>query len=136
MPTFNFKCSNCSLIFDKIVRKSVEKTPCKSCGSESHKILSNFGSFSFQSGSHIGNSGVDSLDSSIDKRIGRDADDRWEHLKEIDKVKNDIRKNGSGRMLVRDFENDTYREATVEEDSKNKNLHKAIQKKLTEETSE
>lgn len=89
MPIFEYHCAHCGLSVEKIQKASVEHIECPSCGKESNKVISDFG-FAFKNGKVNGNSGVDSLDSSIDKIVGRDAEMRWEHVKDRESYKKKI----------------------------------------------
>lgn len=100
MPMYEFKCSNCGLRFEKLVHdKNVKTHDCLSCGSESAKELSTFG-FVFGSGKTPGNTGVDSLDSSVDKGVGRDAAQRWEAIKDRNSTKRKIQRSNGGEGKV------------------------------------
>lgn len=82
MPLFEFKCTKCNFQFEKLIRdRTCLEYPCMSCQHTALKQLSGFG-FRFSGGGTVGNTGVDSLDSSIDKAVGRDADSRWETVKD------------------------------------------------------
>jgi len=96
MPIFEFKCASCSLRFEKLVRKKdVDTYPCPSCEKDAKKKLSGFG-FRFASGKTPGNTGVDSLDRSVDKAVGRDADLRWEAVKNRNAYKRQVQHDNGG----------------------------------------
>jgi|AntRauTorckE6833_2_1112554.scaffolds.fasta_scaffold00008_2 putative FmdB family regulatory protein len=82
MAVFEYGCDSCGLRQEKLFRKEPPKTlSCSSCGAEAERLISDFG-FAFGDGKVPGNTGVDSLDRDHDKRIGRDAEVRWEHVKD------------------------------------------------------
>lgn len=92
MPMYEFKCPECGLRFEKLVHdKNVKSHNCLSCGALSTKELSSFG-FVFGSGKTPGNTGVDSLDSSVDKGVGRDAARRWEAVKDRNSYKRRVQR--------------------------------------------
>lgn len=96
MPMLEFHCPSCSLRFEKLVRKkNVTSHACPSCDTESPKMLSAFG-FKFASGKVVGNSGVDSLDSSVDRAVGRDAEKRWEAVKDRNAYKRQVQHDNGG----------------------------------------
>lgn len=41
MPIFEYKCSNCNKVFEKVLMKPVKYVKCD-CGSEAEKIFSTF----------------------------------------------------------------------------------------------
>jgi putative FmdB family regulatory protein len=95
MPRYEFKCSPCSLRFEESVKMGVKSHPCPKCSAPSPKKLSSFG-FQFASGKVPGNTGVDSLDSSVDKAVGRDADKRWETIKDRRALKRQVQHDNGG----------------------------------------
>lgn len=104
MPTFDFKCSNCGLIFEKFVRdRKTTSYKCLDCGvNAERKKVSEVG-FQFEQGKTPGNTGVDSLDSSIDKFVGRDSARRWEAIKDRKTQKRKVqrRNGGEGKVPLR-----------------------------------
>jgi len=89
---YEFKCPECGLCFEKLIHeKNVKTHECLSCGAISSKELSSFG-FVFGSGKTPGNTGVDSLDSSVDKGVGRDAARRWEAVKDRNSNKRKVQR--------------------------------------------
>lgn len=103
MPIFEYLCEGCGLKAEKIMKTSVESIPCPSCGKDASKVISDFG-FAFANGKVNGNSGVDSLDSSIDKIVGRDAAMRWETVKDRESQKLNVLKEASGQSVQRTSE--------------------------------
>lgn len=96
MPMFEFKCESCYLRFEKLVKnRDTTHYNCPECGSNSERQLSAFG-FQFASGKTTGNTGVDSLDSSVDKSVGRDADRRWEMIKNRRAYKQQVQYDNGG----------------------------------------
>lgn len=106
MPRFDFKCKSCGLIFEKFISQKDNTTsstiPCIDCKAESEKQLPDV-AFTFASGKVVGNSGVDSLDTDIDKAVGRDADKRWESIKKRDSEKKAVQQDngGIGKVPIR-----------------------------------
>lgn len=97
MAVVDYACSSCGLRAEKFFRaEAPDEIECPSCGAISKKTLSDFG-FVFGDGKVPGNSGVDSLDRSLDKHIGRDAETRWEYVKDRNSKKREVRRDhGSG----------------------------------------
>lgn len=98
MPLFEFKC-DCGLVFEEIVRDETAQThECPDCGRTAEKEISDFG-FKFE-GKGDGNpekdTGVDSVDNNIDRIIGRDADHRWEHIKDRQSRKRRVQRKEDG----------------------------------------
>ena len=82
MPMYQFRCNSCGASFEKLVRKgNPTAIPCIACGAEALRGVSDFG-FAFGDGKTDGNTGVHSLDTDLDKRIGRDAQESWEKYKD------------------------------------------------------
>lgn len=91
MAVFDYSCG-CGAEFEKFHRNDPpEKVKCPSCGSEAKRLFSEFG-FSFGDGKIPGNSGVDYLDSEIDHLVGRDAERRWESVKDRASYKRRVRR--------------------------------------------
>jgi len=103
MPIFEYQCPACGLRAEKIFKVAAESISCPSCGMNAPKVLSDFG-FSFANGKVNGNSGVDSLDSSIDKIVGRDASLRWESVKDRESQKLAAIKDANGKPVQRTSE--------------------------------
>lgn len=101
MPMYDYKCE-CGLSFEALVRKKEDaaEQECPACGEAAAKEFgSGFLGFMFGSGQTPGNTGVDSLDSKIDKLVGRDADERWEEVKDRESHKRSVRKDRGKRAL-------------------------------------
>lgn len=106
MPTYDFKCSDCGLVFDKFVRdRDTSSFTCLDCGSEASRSEVSPINFVFGNGKVVGNTGVDSLDSSIDKAVGRDAEKRWEAVKDRSSRKRSIQRDNGGEGKVPLFKN-------------------------------
>lgn len=69
MPIFEYKCKLCGYLFEELVRDGNDfNIPCKKCGSDSEKQVSQFSS-SVNGGSS---------NETIDITIGREANKRWQ----------------------------------------------------------
>lgn len=92
MAVVEYACKACGLRVERFFRKDPpQEVICDSCGNKAGKCLSDFG-FVFESGKVPGNTGVDSLDSEIDKVIGRDAESRWERIKDRNRQKRAVQR--------------------------------------------
>jgi putative FmdB family regulatory protein len=99
MPVFEFSCPSCGLRFEKLVKdKTCQEHSCLDCGAVAQKQLSSFG-FRFEASKSPGPTGVDSLDSNVDKIVGRDADKRWEYIKDRNTEKRRVQ--GSDKVPLR-----------------------------------
>lgn len=97
---YEFRCHECGLRFEKLIHDSTIKTHnCLSCGESAQRCLAD-PSFVFGSGSTVGNTGVDSLDSSIDKGVGRNAEKRWEAVKDRNSYKRKVQRSNGGEGKV------------------------------------
>jgi putative FmdB family regulatory protein len=67
---YEYQCGTCGLKFEELMntREGSEVIPCRSCGSNSSRIFSSFAS------AIAGGSGNES----VDMRIGREANKRWQ----------------------------------------------------------
>lgn len=123
MPMYDYKCE-CGLAFEALVR-SKDEAPDKECPSCGEMVPKNqapsFLGFLFGSGNTPGNTGVDSLDSSIDKMVGRDADQRWEDVKDRNSYKRKVRDKYGAKALKKTTEGD-YEVMDDEEIERSKNL--------------
>lgn len=100
MAVFEYKCSQCRLRKEQIFRKDPPKAiACPACGAEAVRQLADFG-FAFADGKYQGNTGVDSLDRDVDKRVGRDAKDRWEQVKDRFSRKREVQRQHGGESAV------------------------------------
>jgi putative FmdB family regulatory protein len=70
MPIYEYQCRECGLKFEELVnsKEESEVTTCRSCGSSASRIFSSFAS------AIAGGSGNES----VDMRIGREANKRWQ----------------------------------------------------------
>lgn len=101
MPRYDFKCPECGLVFDKFIRnREVNSLDCIDCGSDAPRSNIAAVGFVFGNGKTTGNTGVDSLDSNIDKAIGRDADKRWEAIKDRRTMKRGVQRDNGGEGKV------------------------------------
>jgi len=137
MPMYEFQCPDCSLLFEKLIRTKDEDTmPCPSCKGEATKKLSGFG-FKFGSGQTPGNTGVDSLDRSIDKTVGRDAEVRWEAIKDRNARKRAIQHQVGGDTpvpLTKNPHTGEYQPVPESELPRIQELHVEYQEAYTEHT--
>lgn len=136
MPMFEFECS-CGLRFEKLIRGGPpEAHTCKSCGAEAPRVLSDFG-FSFGDGKVDGNTGVHSLDTNIDHRIGRDAKRAWEVYKDRFSRKRQVQREagGEGNVPVK-IEDGDYVPMTPEEVDRFKSMHAFNRETLAEHRKE
>lgn len=94
MPTYTFKCSKCSLRFEKSLKLSEDKkVECISCGSETNKMP--------PTGVGLKMAEPTKIPKDIDKAVGKDAEKRWMEYEEKKKVKDKIREeSGSKRLSV------------------------------------
>lgn len=138
MPMHEFKCSECGLKFEDLVDEDQESIECKSCGAEAEKSISGFG-FQFDSGKmEDGTIGVDSVDNDVDKVIGRDADERWERVKDRESKKRKVarkRADDEDAPVKRDPEGKEYDVIPEDEQLKNAWLHEQ-RKEFEEQNSE
>lgn len=103
MAMKEYACGSCGLRFEKFFRSEApEISECPSCGENAEKCLSDFG-FVFGNGKVPGNSGVDSLDRDLDKHVGRDAQTRWEYVKDRNSRKRTVQREygGEGKVPLR-----------------------------------
>lgn len=126
MPMYEFVCSKCNLQFEKLIRgQGISETPCLDCDGVAVRQLSGFG-FQFASGKVVGNSGVDSLDSSVDRNVGRNAEARWETIKDRQAFKRTVQRDngGLGKVpLTRDSITGEYIPTPVERLERLNSLH-------------
>lgn len=106
MPKYTFECASCDARFTRKLKMGEHPDhPCPSCGSQADRLWDgeSFG-FDFQESTTAapGNSGVSKHDyPTADQAIGRDAEKRWETIEARDKVKDEVRKKGGHRALMR-----------------------------------
>lgn len=127
MPRYDFKCAECGLIFDKFVRdREIRSYECLDCGSDADRSSIAAVGFVFGNGKTTGNTGVDSLDSSIDKSVGRDSERRWEAIKDRQTTKRRVQRDHGGEGKVPLRRNPTtgeYEAMKGSEVSRFQNLH-------------
>jgi putative FmdB family regulatory protein len=101
MPMYEFQCT-CGTLFEKLIR-GVEGAPashpCPACGEGATRKITGFG-FSFGDGKVHGNTGVHSLDTDIDLRVGRDSKDAWETYKDRFSRKRQVQRDAGGEGQV------------------------------------
>lgn len=83
MPTYDYQCNHCGLLFEKSVlfseRENTQK--CKSCGEQAEPQMARDISFSFNP--NIGNkptppnTGISGYDHKVDRAIGKSAEFGW-----------------------------------------------------------
>jgi len=103
MPKYVFECPVCNLRFERSLKVGDHPThECPECQDQAPLVMSGFG-FSFaEGGASAANSGVHDQDyPTADKAVGRSAKRRWDYIKERDKVKEEARKQGETRALIR-----------------------------------
>lgn len=130
MPIYEFQCT-CGVKFERMVRSGKpDAMACPSCQAQAERVLSDFG-FAFGDGKVPGNTGVYSLDTDIDKRIGRDAAANWEYYKDRFARKREVQRDagGVGRVPVK-VEGGDYVPMAPEEVDRFKVLHNGYQKAL------
>lgn len=139
MPVFDFHCSHCGLHFSKLVRdRKTTSAPCKECSQEAAKKLSTPQAHFADSsrGNPRGETGVYGLDTSVDLNVGRDAQNRWEIVKdresEKDKLHAEAKRitgNPDAKMAIkRDPVTLEYQPMTVAEVRQNVELQKEYKK--------
>jgi predicted nucleic acid-binding Zn ribbon protein len=105
MPKYTFECQHdgCNLRFERTLKQ--ENWPsfeCPACGELAPRVLEGF-AFGFKGDpAKEGNSGVHKEDyPTADHAVGRDAERRWAHYAERDKVKQQVRAQGGSPALMR-----------------------------------
>lgn len=99
MPTYDFHCRDCNLTYSQFLRKRASSrpaAPCPGCGVDQEAALGAVGHV-FQDGKDVaadpdarGETGVYGLDYSTDKNVGRDAQARWEAVKDRNSSKQEL----------------------------------------------
>jgi len=117
MPKFEFFCSHCGLLFDKIVQEvSVKETECKSCKGLAKKHFKPHS---------IGVTYKDGLPptATIDQIVGSDADKRWGRVNDLHTKANQIRRDSkvpvvevsaSGELKAASKENIEFRKSVAD----------------------
>lgn len=105
MPKYTFECQmeGCALRFERTLKMGEHGShECPNCHEQAPRVMEGF-AFGFkESGEKVGNSGVHKEDyPTADHAVGRDAERRWGHLAERDKVKAEARKQGETHALMR-----------------------------------
>lgn len=86
MPLFEYKCSKCSLLDERLVyppEKPLPEVPCARCGAPAHRM--EFPSRISLSRSSMDNAPVDSL-------VGRDAEARWNDIRRRQEIRDGVRR--------------------------------------------
>lgn len=126
MAMVDYACGSCGVRVEKFFRSDVPDTiVCPSCGESSNRAISNFG-FVFGNGKVPGNSGVDSLDRNLDKHIGRDAQTRWEYVKDRNTRKRAVQRDHGeeGKVPLRMNAQGEYEPMPEKDVKKFQTLHK------------
>lgn len=103
MPTFEYACEKCQIVFEELflskseIKKFSKKHPCPSCNLSSIRIPSatnfQFKGVSEGDPTKRGNSGVHDLDyPSLDKAIGRSANRKWKEYGSRKKINDNARR--------------------------------------------
>lgn len=103
MPRYTFECA-CGLQFTRTLSMGEHRTnECPNCKEDAPRLFESFG-FNFAQGSGApGNSGVTRHDyPTADQAVGASADKRWEEYRAREKVKEEVRRQGGDRALVRE----------------------------------
>jgi len=113
MPTFEYSCSKCEILFEELLLKISEIEeykdwhPCPQCGDPADREKVSLTNFSFKapggptqgSGVH-GQSGVHDLDyPKLDKAVGRSSSVRWTNFDKKKKERDRIRKEAGTNAL-------------------------------------
>lgn len=133
MPIYEYRCSDCGVQFEKLVRRmGGEPTlPCPECGTASEKQVS-AAAFSFThvpvGGPRPQNTGVHALDYNADRVIGRDAEQRWKTIEARQSRKQQLMRDNdvSGHDLARSPGGQDYHVMKPEErraSERARNLH-------------
>jgi putative FmdB family regulatory protein len=125
MPLYEYRCAECGLQFEELAEKD-EEVACAECGTTAERKISDFG-YSFAPTEKDGDTGVDSVDHDIDKIVGRDADKRWEFIKDRETRKRQVSRarssdNTEGAPVKRDPETGDYDVLSEEETEKRRHL--------------
>jgi putative FmdB family regulatory protein len=98
MPTFEYTCKNCDLGFEEIlvnsedIKNFSEKHKCPICNKWAKRQPISVVNFSFKS-STPGNSGSHDLDyPTLDKAVGRSAENKWGKIYEKKAIRDKVRK--------------------------------------------
>jgi putative FmdB family regulatory protein len=102
MPKYTFECI-CTVRFSRTLKMGQHPThKCPSCGAEAPRLFEEFAFEFARQGKAPANSGVSKHDyPTADIAVGADADSRWETIRARDRVKDQVRKEGGHRALIR-----------------------------------
>lgn len=105
MPRYTFECQTegCTLKFERTLKIGDHNShECPNCKEVAPRVMEGF-EFGFkETPGKTGNSGVHKDDyPTADQAVGRDAEKRWSHLTERDKVKGKAREMGQTHALMR-----------------------------------
>ena len=122
MILYEFKCSACSLVFEKWTskEKASEGFDCPSCQSVS---VRHFGSMNFSF------SGGKPTENNIDMLIGREAEKKWEIVNASLAERQKIRKESKENFLVSP-ERGEYRPSTPTEKEANRQIINEFEKRV------
>lgn len=127
MPIREFICEDCELNFEKLVLgKDESNISCKGCGSKNiHRKLSKF------------YAKLSDSNTTLDNRVGRMSEKRWEQVYEEKKVKEKVRETSSTKSLTKVYskgsEGDVRFLPTSEKEIKNRQEIKPIVNKVQQE---
>jgi putative FmdB family regulatory protein len=96
LPTYEFLCQSCSLLYEKFTRNRNPNftCPCPQCDFENKTILSAPNHQFSEKGAVPtvrGETGSYQVDYSTDLNVGRDADLRWESVKDRESLKQKVK---------------------------------------------
>lgn len=102
MPKYSFEC-DCGLNFTRTLKMGDHPThECPQCSEDAPRVFEGFGFNFAPGGSAPGNSGVSKHDYPTDDQVvGSDADKRWALYRERERVKDEVRRVGGERALIR-----------------------------------
>jgi hypothetical protein len=92
MPSFNFQCA-CGVRFPKSVSRDIKEMPCPSCGNPAKRLLPSSVSVSYQGnvqGIKPPSTGIAAVDTSVDRVIGEDAQNKWGLIRERQDYKKEV----------------------------------------------
>lgn len=113
MPTFEYTCEECGVLFEELllqkddIERYREQHPCPECGRMAPREKVSLVSFNFKapsgqtqgSGVH-GQSGVHDLDyPTLDKAIGRSSSVKWKHYNERKAERDKVRKEAGTNVM-------------------------------------
>lgn len=97
MPIYSFRCSQCSLKFEKSLKPDYSgEVQCPSCSNPSNKLPPQ---------NVVGKVGeVTSIPKEIDLKVGSDSEKRWGEYEERKSIKEKIRKETNSDWISRDLD--------------------------------